>query len=296
MNFDESLRLNSGMKQNTWENLVVETQFATELSLQGLRKLCTVPSGEMTGLSETDKHDYALHIGLYSYTSGLERLCKLAISCYGYVTEGEFSKFRPSHDLGELLNKVEGLDLTKISGNNPYDEYLARPIDSLIPAAIEMATRFATAKDGGRYEHLDSLIDEKTQVKTHTQWSNLATNSTISSDLERLLSLKRAMSDVVETLFIDNDLEATYSSILPEDRQRLYEPSVAAAITLFRLVRWASAVLNALTYNTKHDLPILGEVFNHVFLHPSTDFFNYHIARFSDASVVEEEITQESGS
>lgn len=98
------------------------------------------------------------------------------------------------------------------------------------------------------------------------------------------------MSDVVETAMIDKDLEAVYESILPDDEYPFYEESVAVVITLFRLVRWASAILNALTYYTSSNLPLLGDVLNHVFLHPSTDFFNYHIARFSDDSVVEEEV------
>lgn len=278
------------MTPTTWKNLVVETQFATELSLQGLRKLCTVPSGDITLLSGADEHDYALHVGLYSYTSGLERLCKLAISCYGYVTAGEFSKLRKIHDLGNLLDAVQALDLTAVCGLNPQDEYLHRPKDSLAPDAIKMATRYATAKDGGRYEHLDSLTNENTEVKTHTQWAALASKTSISPDIQRLLSLRGAMSDVVETAMIEKDLEAVYASILPDDKNPLYEKSVAVAITLFRLVRWASAVLNALTYYTSRDLPLLGDVLNHVFLHPSTDFFNYHIARFSDDSVVEEEV------
>ena len=54
--------------------------------------------------------NYALHVGMYSYSSGLERLCKLAIACNGYATTGDFPKLRDySHKIGNLLDAVEEL-------------------------------------------------------------------------------------------------------------------------------------------------------------------------------------------
>lgn len=95
-----------------WDYLVSETQFATELVVTGLRKLCTVPvQGDWpwpVSLTET----YPLHVGLHSYASGLERLCKLTIACHGFVTTGTFPPLRPfGHKIGGLMDGVERLDL-----------------------------------------------------------------------------------------------------------------------------------------------------------------------------------------
>lgn len=277
------------MTKATWHNIVAETQFATELSLNGLRRLCTVPSGS-TRMWGSDEQNYALHVGLYSYTSGLERLCKLAISCYGYVREGKFSQLPKSHDLGKLLDAVEALDLTKIDIHKQDNKYLQRPTDPLNLEAIAMATRFAMARDGGRYEHLDSLLDDDIEVKTYAQWTELAAKATISPEVQRLVSLQEAMSEVVKSVMIIEELEAIHASILPEDVTRIYEPSVGVVLTLFRLVRWASAILDAITYYTTKELPLLGDLLTPTFNQPSQDFFNYSIARFSDDAVVEEEL------
>lgn len=98
------------MTTSTWESLVVETQFATELTLTGLRRLCSVPTDPALVRWGSKDLNYALHVGMYSYSSGLERLCKLAIACNGYATTGEFPELRRySHKIGKLLDAVEKL-------------------------------------------------------------------------------------------------------------------------------------------------------------------------------------------
>jgi hypothetical protein len=77
-----------------WANLVAETQFATELTLNGLRRLCSVPTEpELTRWVGNDLN-YALHVGMHSYSSGLERLCKLTIACNVYAVNGKFPELR----------------------------------------------------------------------------------------------------------------------------------------------------------------------------------------------------------
>lgn len=98
------------------------------------------------------------------------------------------------------------------------------------------------------------------------------------------------MSEVVESVMIIEELESVHASILPEDVTRMYEPSIGAVLTLSRLVRWASAVLDAITYYTGRELPILGDLLSPTFNHSSANFFIYNIARFSDVLVVEEEL------
>lgn len=70
------------MAVEIWDSLVAEAQFATELALTGLRRLCSVPTEpDIGGGRRSSDRNYSLHVGMYSYSSGLERLCKLAIAC-----------------------------------------------------------------------------------------------------------------------------------------------------------------------------------------------------------------------
>lgn len=248
-----------------------------------------MPSGP-TRVWGSDEQNYALHVGLYSYTSGLERLCKLAISCYGYVSDGKFSEFKTNHDLEKLLIKVESLDLAKVGIHKQNMDYLQRPTDPLITDAIAMATRFAMARDGGRYEHLDSLLKDNIEVKTYAQWTELAAKAAISPEVQRLVSLKDVMSKMVESMMIKEELESVHESILPEDATLMYEQSVGVTLTLFRLVRWVSAVFVSIQSSKDTDMPFIGEVLTHEFILPSNNFFAQGIARFSDETVVEEEI------
>lgn len=102
--------------------------------------------------------NYALHVGMYSYSSGLERLCKLAIACNEYATTGEFPKLRAySHRIGALLDAVETLT-TPTTGPDPSEreaKYLVRPVEGLDPDLMGTVERFASG--AGRYEHLDIL-------------------------------------------------------------------------------------------------------------------------------------------
>lgn len=274
----------------TWKNIVVETQFATELTLNGLRRLCTVPTGATTALWGNDEQNYALHVGLYSYSSGLERLCKLAISCYGYVADEKFTKVAGySHDIVKLLDAVGELDLTKLGNSQLDSEYLVRPKDPLAPDTIKIVKRFANGT--GRYEHLDSLWKDEAEVKTYKEWSELAAGVSVSSDVRRLISLKEAMSRVIDSTMTDLDLESVRESIMHDDEIKMYEPSVGMALSLFRTVRWVSAILDVVTNQTTAALPILGDILSPTFTHSSEDFFNFHIARFSDAYIVDEELT-----
>jgi len=58
---------------------------------------------------------------------------------------------------------------------------------------------------------------------------------------------------------------------------------------MYRLARWPALILDALTYYTHEQFPILGEAL--VGLEQSSDdFFAYEIARISDPDVAEEEL------
>lgn len=284
------------MPQAIWDSLVAETQFATELTLTGLRRLCSVPSGPELFPWNNNDLNYALHVGMYAYSSGLERLCKLAIACNGYATTGTFPALRGfSHRIGDLLDAVGEL-VPPPSGHGLTDrdaKYIVRPVDQLDPDLILTVQRFANG--AGRYEHLDSLWNDNAEVATFTEWTALAERACISEEVGRLISLKTAMTEAIESELIEAGLESSARTIIEDLELPIFPPSVAVVISLFRKIRWVSTHLQIATDYTHVDLPILGEIVGPTFIHTSADFFNFEIARFSDDSVVEEEVHEAFG-
>lgn len=280
------------MTVTIWESLVAETQFATELSLTGLRRLCSVPTAPDLFPWGSKDLNYALHVGMYSYSSGLERLCKLAIACNGYAATGEFPKnlSKYSHKIGNLLDAVEKLTPpTSSPGTAPRKEkYLVRPSDALDPDLTNTVERFASG--AGRYEHLDSLWNDDTEVNTYKEWSALTARASVSEEVSRLISTKERMSYAIELELVDNGLLWTAQRVIQDLQHPLYKPSVGVVLSLFRKVRWVGAVLDNATSYTRPELPILSEVFSRVFIHSSADFFNYHIARIGDEETIGDEL------
>lgn len=267
-------------------HLVVETQYATDLTLSGLRRLCAVPTGE--GAFGRD-NDYALHVGLYSYCAGLERLCKLAIACHGFTTGGTFPKLKGySHKISRLLDAVEALDLAPLGGATWNEQYTSRPTVDLDPELTEFVERFAGG--AGRYEHLDSLWDAAAQVSTVADWAQLSARSSVSPEITRLLSLRLGVHEAVSDALIEAELETSGSQVVDALGTPMFPPSVGVVMSLFRNVRWVSAVLDCTTYYAHQKLPILGEVVSRAFVHPSRDFFAWQIAQFADEEVVAEEL------
>lgn len=281
------------MKTNNWESLVAETQFATELTLTGLRRLCSVPTDPALVKWGSKDLNYALHVGMYSYSSGLERLCKLAIACNGYAAAGEFPRLRDfNHRIGDLLNTVESLPLPPSGPGVPPQKakYLERPLDNLDPDLMNTVERFASG--AGRYEHLDSLWNDNTEVNTYREWSVLAERASVSESVRRLVSTKERMANAIESELLTAGLPASAQRVIQDLALPTYDPSVGVVLSLFRKARWVSATLDVATFYTRQDLPLLGEVFSRFFHHSSENFFKYHIARIGDEYVVDAELQE----
>lgn len=279
------------MRTTIWDSLVAETQFATELTLAGLRRLCSVPTEPDLFLWGSKDLNYALHVGMYSYSSGLERLCKLAIACNGYAATGEFPRLRGySHKIGDLLDAVGELTPTGPGASMRKAKYLVRPLDGLDPELTKTVERFANG--AGRYEHLDSLWNGDTEVNTYNEWSALAARSSVSEEVRELISIKEAMAYAIGSELVDDGLESTGQRVIEDLAVPTYEPSVGVALSLFRKARWVSTILDVATYYTTRHLPLLGEVVAPTFIHSSADFFNYHIARIGDEVIVGEELQE----
>lgn len=285
------LGFNEQMVQTIWKNLVVETQFATELTLAGLRRLSCVPTDPELIKWGSSNFNYALHVGMYSYSSGLERLCKLAIACNNYAISGDFPNLRGySHNIVKLLDAVEALTPAGPGVSNYEAEHLVCPIDALDPDLTKTVERFANG--AGRYEHLDSLWKDDAEVNTYNEWSALAARVSVPDEVRRLISLKGAITEAIRSELSNSGLEATATEMVGDLEVPIYEPSVGVVMSLFRKVRWVSSVLDIATYYTSHDIPILGEIVSPVFAHSSANFIAYNVARIGDEDVVIDELQE----
>ena len=267
-----------------------ETQFATDLTVTGLRKLCTVPVG-LWGSDSPVSYDqsYPLHVGLHSFTSGLERLCKLAISCHGYVTAEAFPPLRKryGHRIGGLLDAVEALDLSQV--NAVQSQPSSRPKDDLGPGLTEMLERFANGS--GRYEHLDSLSDPHSAVSTLETWSNLCSGVTVSEHVKEMLAIRMASVNAIRDLCTAGEVEASTYSLIDHVDQPLFEPSIGVSLKLYRTASWVASILNLVTYYTSQELPLLGEAVQDLYP-PADRFFQYTIAQVEDESIATEELRE----
>lgn len=274
-----------------WNYLVAETQFGTELVVAGLRKLCTVPVQGDWPWPVSHDQTYPLHLGMHSYTSGLERLCKLTIACHGFVTTGIFPELRPfGHRISNLLEAVEHLDLTTFSkASEIHPPTVARPDDELDPTLTTALERFASG--AGRYEHLDVLWNDQTAVTTLDTWTELCGQVTTSERVRDLLSIREAVISAIRTISTDRDLEASAFAILEPIDAQMYAPSIGVALHLFRKASWVASILDLLTYYTSQYLPLLGEAVRDLRLSDEA-FFQYLIAQIEDEQATLEELEQ----
>lgn len=272
-----------------WNYLVAETQFSSELVVTGIRRLCTVP---MRNDNWPVGHDqtYPLHVGLHSYTSGLERLCKLTIACHGFVATGTFPPLRPfGHKIGPLLDAVEDLDLDKIP--KLHKTPASRPRDDLDPTLTDALERFANG--GGRYEHLDSLWNDQTDIATLDTWKHLCARVKPSERVKHLLSMREAIVGGIRTLCTNGDFEASAYTILDSVDPFLSELSTEVALHLYQKASWVATLLDALTYYTQQDLPLLGEAVRDIQSAPEA-FLQYTVAQIEDEEVTVDELEQHS--
>jgi hypothetical protein len=221
----------------------------------------------------------------------LERLCKLTIACNKYVETGKFPELKKlGHKISSLLDAVEALTPAGPGIAMDGGKYLARPVDALDPDLTAMVEKFANG--AGRYEHLDSLWNDKAKVTTYEDWCAVAENGSVTAEVHDLIGLKDAMNRAMRAELSEAGLESTSQPAIEDLERPIFEPSVAVALSLYRKARWVAAILHVATYYTQKGLPLLGEVVNPVFNHSTADFFMFDIAGVSDKFVVEEELEE----
>lgn len=271
-----------------WHNLVSESQFATELVRSGISRVCALPMSrgrpDPLGYDET----YPLSVGLHMYTSGLERLCKLALACHSFASTGAFIKVRKySHRLSDLLTALEELDLKSFESYHP--EYLSRPDDEFGDELVDWLERYASGD--GRYELLDSLTLDDAEVLTWDMWVQFCSRGVVSEDVEQSISIRYAVGHALRDVCIANDLESAADPFLETATRPLHAAAVAVGLAMYRRARWPAGIVASVTYYTSEDLPILGEVVN-VLTQTTDNFFAYEIAGISDREPVIEELSR----
>lgn len=275
------------MNERWWYNLVAESQFATELVRSGIGRVCSLPmSGDRPDGRIDYDETYPLNVGLHTYTSGLERLCKLALACHGFATTGEFPKTRKfSHKLSGLLDAIEQLDMSAFEPY--YHEYLARPDDEFGEDLVAWLERYASGD--GRYELLDSLTRDDIEILTWDVWVQFCARGVASEDVKESISIRNAMSEALGNVTAANDLESVAYPFWESTSRSFHAPAVAVGLAMYRRARCAAEVIGATTHYTGKGLPILREVVN-TLTQTTDDFFAYEIAGISDREPVVEEL------
>ncbi|MFS0732992.1 hypothetical protein ABC304_13465 [Microbacterium sp. 1P10UB] len=275
-----------GIRTRRWSNLVSETQFAADLVLTGIRRVSHLPmDGDILGQISYDQ-TFPLHVGLHTYTSGLERICKLALACHGFLQTGAFVPVREySHRITELLDALQELDLS--ASSKATGEYLIRPVDEYEPELNNWLQRYASG--AGRYELLDSLSSGAEALPTWETWAEFCSRGEVSDQVRRYIDMHYTTGYVLREVATSHDLESVASGHLEEFDHPFSEQSAAVALAMYRRARWAASILDAVSYYTHPDIPILGEAL--VELRQSTDnFFAFEIAKLSDPEIVGEEL------
>nr|WP_314842790.1 hypothetical protein [uncultured Microbacterium sp.] len=279
-----------------WESLVSESQFATDLTISGLRRLATVPIGRWGSGDDIDfDRSYPLHVGLHSFTSGLERLSKIAIACHGLVSDGEFASVRSySHNLDALIRKAASLDFSDRSlfKTQPGQQ----PAESTDSTIVDFLVRFASG--AGRYEHIDALARTDPTIDVAAKWAELVASSSVSESIVQMIYVRSAVVDHLRGIADDNGLMASASRMLFDlDEVPLDQRSIGVVVRLYRVARWVASLVCATTDFTDERLPILQDVVYRL-SHGSDDFVQYEIVRIEDMYLAIEELTelQEHGS
>jgi hypothetical protein len=286
---------NIGSNTLIWNSLLSETQYATELTVFGLRTLCQVPVPDDLFMTDEESVRYKLHVGLHAYTSGLERLGKLAFSCQTYLDKGSFPPVKSlSHKLEKISEKIEALDFS--SSSNLFPEYLPRPAREHSKDLFILLDGFAAGS--GRYEYLDSLSNETQAPDTYIQWKELSELVSNGPRIDLLLSLSAAIENSAFSR-ISDDQHFLVSELLNSRSDPFLPKSTAVSEILFEYARWFAASLSSASseafYGRKLGvIPYLSEVLDRHFLHKWDSFFEFHVAQFGDAETLMEGLSENS--
>jgi hypothetical protein len=189
--------------------------------------------------------------------------------------------------LRELLDGVDHLDVSKVP--QLHKGPAVRPIDDLDPTLTEALERFANG--AGRYEHLDSLWNDQRDAATLDTWIQLCGLVSVSERVHHVLSMRTAVISAIRTLCTHGELEVSAHAILDPVDPFLSELSTGAALRLHQKASWVASTLDALTYYTHQELPLLGEAVQEIQT-SAEEFFQYSVAQIEDEQATLEELEE----
>lgn len=271
-----------------WKSLITETQFATGLTVDGLRTLCSVPFQDDFLIGYENDWRYLLHTGLHSFASGLERLGKLTLLLRSYQETGSFNGVKKfGHSISEILEQVGNDQL--VGGLDSNYKYATRPVSTLHKDAIAQLDKFAAGF--GRYEYLDALSKGNAGASTFSSWKNLCTRVPKNVHIDNLISLYNAIPDALYSVPEQN--EALLYGMLDNRPGPYLESSSAASSILFEVARWVSARLSYASHHSFYVLqdgtiPLLEEVVDQYLQHGWENFYEYHVLQLGDSVSVGE--------
>lgn len=293
---------------NAWIDVLSEAQFAADQTVIGIDRLAQVRlPGDLflEGAEDATRHE--LHSALLSFTTGIERLCKLSLTCAHFDQHGthvNVSQYR--HRMARLLQAVEDIPTVQTRHRHGGADGVIKDGRPPTPVAlIDLLERYAQGQ--ARYEYLDGLSRSATTLVPsglYTDWAGIANglpahtsaewvNGLLSSTQNALIWVTTQAAEVAEI----DDLEPLVSPFIDQQLDRRYSPhSLALAMECFAVARWVAAHLVAVTTwdparshaNVQRGLPILSDVLAHRFLHSDRAFIEHELLRMNDANLLAE--------
>ncbi len=297
-------------RRQPWYDVLSETQFAVRQTVVGLRELgCAVHSDQLLfgGAKEVR---YMIHSGLFAYTTGVERLAKLALSLAHFREFGGFPAVKSfGHRISDLAGQLASLAPLPAAGLSGSDRLVAGNPLNARPDFVKLLDDYA--RGPGRYEYLDSLRSGVNDLDVYQRWLDLSGQVVPSAEVRELCSVPQTISDALYSVSraVEERLDirlfellfAPYvENMLPTN---LHPESVEVALTYFDFAQWITAHLSGISaqifYGDGHRVPpcpYLPEVTSQYLLVDREQFAEFHILQLNDlqstVEAVEEVIEQ----
>ena len=279
-----------------WYDVLSETQFAVHQTVVGLRELGRAVHADQLFMGGAKEVRFMIHSGLFAYTTGVERLAKLALSLAHFRETGGYPSVKSfGHritTLSDLLAELEPLPAPGLIGS----EFL-EPGNPLTPRPDFLKLLDDYALGAGRYEYLDSLHTGVNDLDVFQRWLSLTEQVTPSSTVRELCGVPMAIADALYSVSravesqlgiesFDHLIEPYLDNILPAS---LHPGSVEVALTYYDFAQWIAAHCSSLSgqifYHDGHSIPpcpYLPEVTAQYLLIDRDSFIELHVLQLND--------------
>ncbi len=293
-------------RRQPWYDVLSETQFAVYQTVVGLRELGRAVHSDQIFMGSAKEVRFMIHSGLFAYTTGIERLAKLALSLAHFRETGRFPAVKSfGHRISTLsdrLSELEPLPAAELIGSEFLEA--GNPLAAM-PDFMQLLDDYA--RGPGRYEYLDSLHSGENDLDVFQRWLSLteqvAPSPTV-RDLcgipagiaDALYSVSRAVESQLGIESFDLLFEPYLDNILPAS---LHPESVEVALAYYDFAQWIAAHLSSLSgqifYHDGHTVPpcpYLPEVSAGYLLIDRDSFAECHILQLNDLQSTVEAVAE----